>query len=160
VADTDSQGAVCVEIRDKPLAFDSNNEVDQAGSDLVGYGFSRGEAEMMKLGIAVLLAALSFCGTQAAEAKDFAKVLTYGVGQQSCGMWTQARKSGRTEELSMTSWAMGYISGASSFGGGDLRATDTAGIRSYLDTYCAAHPLDAFVIANTALAAELMPGKP
>ncbi|MBB5357546.1 hypothetical protein HDE76_000728 [Rhodanobacter sp. ANJX3] len=42
MADTDSQGAVCVGIRDKPLAFDFDDEVFQAGSDLIGYGYSKG----------------------------------------------------------------------------------------------------------------------
>ena len=44
VADTNSQGAVCVGIRDKPLAFDFDDELDESGTGLVGYIGFPGEA--------------------------------------------------------------------------------------------------------------------
>ncbi len=39
MADTDGQGAIGVAVCDKPLAFDLDYEVNEAGSDLVGYGY-------------------------------------------------------------------------------------------------------------------------
>jgi len=41
VAYTNGQGAVGVTICDKPLAFDFDDEVFEAGSDLIGYGYSK-----------------------------------------------------------------------------------------------------------------------
>ena len=80
---------------------------------------------------------------------------TYGYGLQTCGDWTQARKtSDWVTENVMTAWATGFLTASSRLRPAQ-RATDVGGIKGYLDGTCEKRPLITFETAVTALAQEL-----
>lgn len=76
----------------------------------------------------------------------------YGQGNQSCGKWTQQNKEVRDTHL--FTWVVGFVSGAG-FTGTQMRNTDADGIGTWIDTYCAAHPLDSVSKAAGKLVTEL-----
>jgi hypothetical protein len=64
-----------------------------------------------------------------------------GAGAQSCGAWTQERKTGSVNmELS---WIQGFISAYTHYNQTDIfEGTDIPAITAWMDTYCAANPLE------------------
>jgi len=91
---------------------------------------------------ASVVGTLMLCQSAAA---DINHVLTYGVGNSSCGQWLELRKS--HSEYVMSSWLSGYVTGASAYNSGKMAATDTDGLVADADQFCRAHPLDPFLDA-------------
>jgi hypothetical protein len=88
-----------------------------------------------------------------------AQYVVYGFGTQSCGAWssagTAAAKLNSTvrdliPRFENEAWVAGFVSGAG-YESRMLRKTDSAGIVAWMDTYCAAHPLDAISVAAAKL---------
>ena len=87
------------------------------------------------------------------------KYIVYGHGNDSCGLWTSQRSPDpeKDEWPSRTSqaWVLGFVSGVGFESPLTLTKTDTAGIRAWMDAYCAAHPLESIARASAQLIAEL-----
>jgi hypothetical protein len=85
-----------------------------------------------------------------------------GYGLSSCGAWTQARNANATERLSMEHWVAGYLSNFNSLNDEDsnipdlLKDQEWGSIMAWIDTYCAAHPLDKVDRAARTLELELL----
>ena len=85
--------------------------------------------------------------------------MVYGVGNDSCGKWSAARKDGSYYE--MANWVAGYITAvdtASPYmpeGYKELRKTDADAYSAWLDNYCKANPLETLAKASMALVAAL-----
>jgi hypothetical protein len=81
-----------------------------------------------------------------------------GEGTTSCGSWLQQRKSQLW--LNEAAWVLGYLTAYNKLvwkGGSNIAAgTDADGIEAWIDTYCAAHPLDTINSAVEALTTELL----
>lgn len=82
----------------------------------------------------------------------------YGFGTQSCGRWTQERRSAdqyvKLTRAGLESWAMGFISGAG-YAGETMRNSDADAMLAWMDNYCAANPLDYVSTAAEHLIQEL-----
>ena len=85
--------------------------------------------------------------------------MTIGFGGQSCEDWTNARKGEETvAATSRGSWVLGYITAVNLFGpwSSDVtKSTDTKGIWTWIDNYCAEHPFDSIAVATESLVSEL-----
>jgi hypothetical protein len=103
----------------------------------------------------IKLAALVFptiCFARPAAADE---VQLLGPGSNStCGKWLADRQSGNA--FSMSTWALGYLSGAATFSSilNPLHDLDSDAVLYWVDNYCRSHPLDKFPIALNAFAAE------
>jgi len=86
-----------------------------------------------------------------------------GIGHNSCGKWSEQSKRDDAGILVYRSWVTGYLTG---FGDGmhgpDNQATidmsrgfDIEALLAWIDTYCAAHPLDNVLTAARSLVIEL-----
>lgn len=85
-----------------------------------------------------------------------------GPGGDSCGAWN-TEKNARLQS-DRAHWVFGYISRAAYVHPGDMIApVDGPAIHSWLDKYCAAHPLERISMAawtlEQELAARSAPGK-
>src|SRR5580704_10978413 len=72
-----------------------------------------------------------------------------GVGALSCGQWLTDRQ-GLHSAQPMEAWITGYLSGFNSYvlHGDITKNIDNAGLFSWIDDYCHAHPLDDIVAAT------------
>ena len=77
----------------------------------------------------------------------------YGQGNESCGEWT-ARNKVRREAYQFT-WVVGFVTGAAFASARSQKPTDSSGIAAWIDTYCAANPLDSISKASGQLVLEL-----
>jgi hypothetical protein len=69
-----------------------------------------------------------------------------GAGGRPCGAWLQARSQATPESAIMQSWLLGYIT---SINAHELtitpdiaEGTNADGMFSWIDDYCATHPID------------------
>lgn len=102
---------------------------------------------------------------QSSHAQETTKgnVMTYGYGNQSCGMWVNARdeqKAGRVSPQAelMMAWVEGYISAyedAESYRH-TFKVTDSDGIEVAIDQYCHRHPTNTLRVAANTLFGELV----
>jgi len=99
-------------------------------------------------GVAVLL----IVGLTAVTSRAMGDAWTYGVGVESCGSWTNARRG--NDWFTRGQWILGFVS-ASSYHGRRLVHTDSQAMASWMDQYCASHPLDNLFTASAALVDEL-----
>jgi hypothetical protein len=90
------------------------------------------------------------------------KYTVYGHGTQSCGAWSAAGTAvrdrdplGASKRYEQEAWILGFISGAGYANASVLRKTDSSGTVAWMDTYCAAHPLDSIGTAAEKLFNEL-----
>ena len=86
-----------------------------------------------------------------------AQAMIFGIGNQSCGAWTQARAANQWGGLA--GWVGGYFTGLSEHAGprNDVtRGIDMPGLLAWIDNYCQAHPLNSVFEASSSLAAELL----
>ena len=78
-----------------------------------------------------------------------------GLGTGSCGQWTQDRKARSFEAVSRESWVTGFLSAYNVAGlaksGNITSGLDSEGLFSWIDNYCASHPLDQLVKATVEL---------
>jgi hypothetical protein len=93
---------------------------------------------------------------QVGEAQDQTRSFTaYGPATKSCGVF---RNVTGTQKQTYEWWVLGFVSGAGFVYSQDNRAfgeTDSAGIKSWIDTYCADHPIDSLPTAALELVDEL-----
>ena len=119
----------------------------------------------MTIRVLLALLALMFCSQ--AKARDW---VIYGYGGESCGAWTRVQAhrprigadglaiSGDVEVSGQTQWVNGFISAFNVYQsttpdvGEDI---DGNGIFSWIDNYCATHPLDNVSQATLALIDKL-----
>jgi len=95
----------------------------------------------------------------AQDARPFGEYGIYGFGISSCGTWVNARASDEAKATWMTTYVLGYVSGA----GVVLSAyhvstteTDVGGMQVFLDNYCRSHPNSKFSEAAGALVGDLI----
>ena len=81
------------------------------------------------------------------------KFTTYGQGNESCGEWTAQNKVRR--DTHQFTWVVGFVSGAGFASTRTQKPTDSSGIAAWIDTYCAANPLDSIAKASGNLVVEL-----
>jgi hypothetical protein len=91
-----------------------------------------------------------------------AGMLVYGNGSDSCGQWTEARKSephGTWTAMEL-SWILGYLTGSQAVAerreGLRYRHADSDAITVWIDNYCQAHPLLEIYEATVALDGALL----
>ena len=117
----------------------------------------------------VLLALLALVFCFQAEAKEGWEA--FGMGTQSCAEWTKAEGERRpvssggtmlTESGSdipgQTQWITGFLTAYNYYQSATpnvAEGTDMNGVFAWIDTYCAAHPLDPIAKAAIAVVAEL-----
>jgi hypothetical protein len=75
-----------------------------------------------------------------------------GAGALSCGQWLTDRQ-GLYSAQTIEAWITGYLSGFNAyvFHGDMTNHTDNAGLFSWIDDYCHAHPLDDIAVATDRL---------
>lgn len=98
---------------------------------------------------ALLLAALL---QRADSATQNRQATTYGPASLSCGAFIAA---GPRDHQMYGWWVLGVISGAALYWDVPLAKTDPDGIISWVNHYCAEHPLDELVTATQNLVTEL-----
>lgn len=89
-------------------------------------------------------------------------VSVIGVGNRTCGAWTNAAKVGTLADTHLRrefgGWLAGYLSGLNSTK--ELRelanAKDGNGYVAWVDSYCERNPLDTVFIAASSLVNELI----
>jgi hypothetical protein len=82
-----------------------------------------------------------------------------GAGSRPCGSWLQVRSETNPDSAVLQSWVLGYITSVNAnvlTVSQDVADGDTPdGLYSWIDSYCAAHPLDSLARATTALLESL-----
>lgn len=100
--------------------------------------------------MALLLALLG-----AAPAHAATKYVIVGAGSRSCGSWLQVRSQALPDSAMLQSWVLGYITSVNAnFLTSSPDVTQGASpdaLFSWIDNYCAAHPLDSLARATSAL---------
>jgi hypothetical protein len=73
----------------------------------------------------------------------------FALQRHSCGAWLEERKIGA---YSLQAWALGYLSGASVYGGVNMQGLHPDDVLDWIDNYCRMHasnlitePLAAFI---------------
>lgn len=89
------------------------------------------------------------------------KYFVYGHGTQSCGAWSAAgiaATNGTIRDLpprfEQEAWVVGFVSGVG-YQAANLKETDAPGIIVWMNSHCAAHPLDTIATAAETLTREL-----
>ncbi len=114
---------------------------------------------MQRLAAAVFLVTLAFGARSAGEAglagqgASEKRVWLYGVGTNSCEVWTHER-SGADGPL-YGQWALGWVSAAGTYRDVDLVQLDGRKILDRIDKYCQDHPKDSIRQAAVALVDQL-----
>ncbi len=82
-----------------------------------------------------------------------------GAGSRPCGSWLRARSEASPESAVMQSWVLGYLTSVNANVltiTEDVAAGQTPeGLFSWIDNYCAAHPLDSVSRATGGLLDDL-----
>lgn len=97
-----------------------------------------------------LLALLSAAPVRAAS-----EYVILGAGSRPCGSWLQLRSQALPDSAMLQSWVLGYVTGVNAnFLTSSPDVTQGASpdaLFSWIDNYCAAHPLDSLARATSAL---------
>jgi hypothetical protein len=102
--------------------------------------------------LAILFLALSVAAPARAASNQY---VILGAGSRPCGSWLQLRSQALPESAILQSWVLGYVTSVNA----NLLSVNqdvTAGatpdaLFSWIDNYCAAHPLDSLARAASAL---------
>ena len=93
--------------------------------------------------------------TSADSARGAGQYVIFGAGGRSCGSWLQARTQTLPDSAALQSWVLGYITSVNAnllTSGEDVTGGANAdALFSWIDGYCAAHPLDSIARAASAL---------
>jgi hypothetical protein len=109
-----------------------------------------------------LAVALIVVNVPSAKAAEEPTTIVLGIGNKSCGSWTQARHSPGSLVDVYQGWVAGFISSSNEFANNTQHidilqhAPDAQGIWAWVDNYCTAHPLNSVAEASDSLAAELI----
>jgi len=86
-----------------------------------------------------------------ASAPAWAGVMIRGAGGESCGTWTQDINNLFARSLDQQ-WVLGYVSGvAYAINLNLVGRADPGAVTSWIDNYCASHPLDPLAFAANRL---------
>jgi hypothetical protein len=107
--------------------------------------------------LAILFLALSVAAPCRAAGNQY---VIFGAGSRPCGSWLQLRSQALPESAILQSWVLGYVTSVNA----NLLSVDqdvTAGaapdaLFSWIDNYCAAHPLDSLARAASAMLDSLL----
>jgi hypothetical protein len=107
--------------------------------------------------LAILFLALSVAAPCRAAGNQY---VIFGAGSRPCGSWLQLRSQALPESAILQSWVLGYVTSVNA----NLLSVDqdvTAGaapdaLFSWIDNYCAAHPLDSLARAAGAMLDSLL----
>jgi hypothetical protein len=98
----------------------------------------------------ILLALLSAAPVRAAS-----EYVILGAGSRPCGSWLQVRSQALPDSAVLQSWVLGYVTSVNAnFLNSSPDVTQGANpdvLFSWIDEYCAAHPLDSLARAASAL---------
>lgn len=100
--------------------------------------------------VAALIGVLPAAPAQAAN-----QYAILGAGGRPCGSWLEARSQASPESTILQSWVLGYVTSVNanlltaSQDVADGKTPD--GLFSWIDDYCAAHPLDSVARATAGL---------
>lgn len=99
---------------------------------------------------AFLLVLLSGAPADAAD-----QYVIFGAGSRPCGTWLEVRSQALPEGEVLQSWVLGYFTGVNAnflTSSSDVTGgLDPDALFSWIDNYCAAHPLDSLARATGAL---------
>ena len=105
----------------------------------------------LAVGLIVAVAVLAPLGAQKQPEADYR---VYGQGALPCRDWVESQKAADPAKYDAAYvhevWLLGFVSGAG-YAGLPMRATDSRGIKSFVDQYCAGRPEDNLSQAATAL---------
>lgn len=91
----------------------------------------------------------------AGQARAASEYVIFGAGSRACGNWLQVRSQALPDSAVLQSWVLGYITGVNAnllTSSSDVTSgADPDGLFSWIDNYCAAHPLDSVARATAAL---------
>jgi hypothetical protein len=83
-------------------------------------------------------------------------VTAIGLGMESCGSWTEARRT-RTS-FGYEQWVVGFMSGvAGALNDNLFDGKDAQGVWGWVDSYCRAHPLEMLAVATAELINTIQP---
>jgi hypothetical protein len=94
-----------------------------------------------------------------------AQTTVLGVGNRSCGSWTEARRANNNSANIFEGWVAGFLSGSNSITTNSFTIDtlkepsaqgDAQGLWAWIDNYCQAHPLNSVASAADALGGELI----
>jgi hypothetical protein len=101
------------------------------------------------------MAALLLVLLSAAPARAASEYMILGAGGRPCGSWLQVRSQALPDSAVLQSWVLGYITSVNAnFLTSSPDVTEGANpdaLFSWIDNYCAAHPLDTLARAASAL---------
>ena len=132
------------------LACQTSDIVD--GPDRKGGGSTKRIAELF-----LVLGLMCWPAVPQARPDQNGQYQVVGVGNHSCGEWTQGRRTA-TEYVDMA-WVQGFITAVNLAGPGSSnisKETDPDGILAWIDNYCAKDPLESLFSAVAELTAELL----
>ena len=102
--------------------------------------------------VATALIVVFIYSTAAGAANQYVIV---GAGSRPCGSWLQVRGQTSPDSAVLQSWVLGYITSVNAnllTSGEDVTGGANAdALFSWIDGYCAAHPLDSIARAASAL---------
>ena len=105
------------------------------------------------VGLRLVALLLPLLGTAPAHAAT--EYVIVGAGSRSCGSWLQVRSQALPDSAMLQSWVLGYITSVNAnFLTSSPDVTQGASpdaLFSWIDNYCAAHPLDSLARATSAL---------
>ena len=91
----------------------------------------------------------------AGSARASSEYVILGAGSRPCGSWLQVRSQALPDSAVLQSWVLGYISSVNAnflTSSPDVTGGASAdALFSWIDNYCAAHPLDTLARAASAL---------
>jgi hypothetical protein len=82
-----------------------------------------------------------------------------GAGSRPCGSWLQARSEATPESATLQSWVLGYVTSVNAnlltVSQDVADGTSPDGLFTWIDNYCASHPLDSVARAAGSLVDSL-----
>ena len=107
--------------------------------------------------LAALAILVAFTPPAAAASSQY---VILGVGSRPCGSWLQVRSQALPDSAVLQSWVLGYITSVNAnllsvnqdVTGGAVSET----LFSWIDSYCAAHPLDSLARAAGAMVDSML----
>jgi hypothetical protein len=81
-----------------------------------------------------------------------------GIGNDSCGQWTQSRREIGYRWQGYVSWVQGFLTAINLFADEThdvTRGIDSDGLVSWIDNFCQQHPLENIAFAAQQLLSEL-----
>jgi len=91
----------------------------------------------------------------AAPAHAGNEYVIFGAGSRPCGSWLQARSQALPDSAILQSWVLGYITSINanllSVSQDVTGGVEPDALYSWIDNYCASHPLDSVARAASAM---------